>query len=172
MTKIFATIIAFLLMIFPESGTLQIYQWQLDFPGEKAVAEEIIDAIKDKDVDVLMNMYAEISKSTGEVTEENLENFIKTIKGDIIESQYNGCDSSDKIAYGSGTQTRQIKIKIKTTDDTYDVYASWVIVDTDNPENIGLLQLTLFPDIISWEEYEGPLAQIPLKESLKNMDNN
>lgn len=152
-------------MLFPESGILQIYQWQLSFPGESVVAEEVSDAIKNNDVETLINMYSESAKNSGEVTKENLEIFINTIKGDIIESKYNGYDGSDKIAYGSGTQTRQIKIRIKTTEETYDVYASWVIVDTENPENIGLLQLTLFPNIISWEEYNGPLSQIPLKES-------
>lgn len=165
MTKIFASIIAFLLMLFPESGTLQIYQWQLSFPGEKTVAEDVSDAIKNNDIETLINLYSESAKKSGEVTKENLEAFISSIKGDIIESKYNGCDSSDKIAYGSGTQTRQIKIRVKTTEETYDVYASWVIVDTENPENIGLLQLTLFPNVISFEEYNGPLAQIPLKES-------
>lgn len=164
MTKIFATIIAFLLMLFPESGTLLIYQQQLVFPGEKAVAEEIIDAIKDKDVDVLVNMYAEISKSTGEVTKENIENFINGFKGNIIYGEYNGSGSSDKIAYGSGRSTRQIKMIIKTSEDTYNIFASWVKVDTENPENVGLLQLTMW-DSYGYEIHE-PTVQVPLKKSL------
>lgn len=167
MTKIFATIIAFLLMLFPESGILQIYQWQLDFPGTKDVAEEIIDAINEKDFETLINMYSESAKSTGEVTEENLEIFINAIKGDIIEAKFNGADGGDHIAYGSGDSDRTIRIRLETTEGVYKIYASWVIVDTENPENIGLMQLTLFPNNVSWENYEGPLAQIPLKESFK-----
>lgn len=161
MTKILATIIAFLLILFPDSGTLLIYQWQLAFPGEKVVAEDIIDAIKNKDVDTLINMYSESAKSTGEVTKENLENFINAINGDIIESKYNGYDSSDKIAYGSGISTRQIKIKINTSEDTYNIFVSWVIVDTENPENVGLIQLSLF-DSVAYNETHKSIVQIPI----------
>lgn len=167
MIKIFSAIIAFLLMLFPESGILKIYQWQLDFPGTKAVAEEIIDAIKDKDFETLMNMYSESAKSTGEVTEENLEIFINAIKGDVIEAKFDGADGGDHIAYGSGDMDRNIRIRIETTERVYQIYASWVIVDTENPEKVGLLQLTLFPKNVSWENYEGPLAQVPLKDSFK-----
>ena len=84
MAKFLAIIISFLLMLFPDSGTLLVYQQQLAFPGEKAVAEEIIDAIKDKNAEALINMYSETAKSTGEITSENIEHFFGSFKGDII----------------------------------------------------------------------------------------
>ena len=45
MTKIISAIIAFLLMLFPNSGNLLIMQQQLSFPGEKAAANQIVEAV-------------------------------------------------------------------------------------------------------------------------------
>lgn len=168
MVKILASIIAFLFMLFPDSGTLLIYQQQLDYPGEITVAEEIIDAIKDRDAEALINMYSEAAKNTGEITTENIEHFFDSFEGDVIYGDYLYADGGDHIAYGSGESHRQLRIEFKTIKETYRLYASWQIVDTENPQKVGLVQLTLFPEINSWEEYEGPLAQIPLKDSLTN----
>lgn len=164
MVKLLASIIALLLMVFPDSGSLLIVHQQLNFPGEKVVAEEIIDAIKDKDVNTLINMYSETSQKTGEVLTETINGLINAIDGNIVYGFYDGSGSSDKIAYGSGKSTRQIKIMIKTTKDTYKIFASWVIVDTEYPENVGLLQLTMWDSY--GQEIHEPTAQIPLTESL------
>lgn len=169
MAKFLAIIISFLLMLFPDSGTLLVYQQQLAFPGEKAVAEEIIDAIKDKNAEALINMYSETAKSTGEITSENIEHFFGSFKGDIIYGDYLYADGGDHIAYGSGESHRQLRIEFKTNSETYRLYASWQIVDTEAPQKVGLVQLTLFPKTSSWEEYEGVLAQIPIKDSLTNV---
>ncbi len=169
MAKILAVIISFLLMLFPDSGTLLVYQQQLAFPGEKAVAEEIIDAIKNRDAESLINMYSEAAKSTGEITTENIERFFESFEGDVIHGDYLYADGGDHIAYGYGESHRQLRIEFKTNSETYRLYASWQIVDTENPQKVGLVQLTLFPKISSLEEYEGVLAQIPLNNSLTNV---
>ena len=163
MTKIISAIIAFLLMLFPTSGNLLATQQQLSFPGEKAAANQIIEAIKGNDIDALIDMYCVAAKSTGEVTTENLQNFIDTIEGDIKKGEYFLSDSSDYSNKGHIKSHRQIKIKITTSQQQYLIYASWVVADTETPERVGLLQLTLFP-------YEDPvvIAQVPLKGSIQN----
>lgn len=164
MIKILAAIIAFLLMIFPNSSTLLFYQQQLDFPGEEVVAEEIIDAIIDSDIEALMNMYCEAAKSTGEVTTDNIEKLIKSLEGNITHGEFFGADGGEYSNNGSSEIHRQIKIKIETSKKEYLVYASWIVADTESPEKVGLIQLTLYPYI--WEESRVPMVQIPLTESL------
>lgn len=163
MIKIISAIIAFLLMLFPNSGSLLGAQQQVLFPGEKAAAKQIVEAIKDNDIDALIDMYCDAAKSTGEVTTENLQNLINSIEGNIKNGGLYGYDSSD---HGSQKSDRQLKIKIETDKGDYLIYASWVVADTEQPERVGLLQLTLFPYFIN--EYPVVIAQVPLKESLKN----
>ena len=167
MVKILLSIVMFLIMLFPDSGTLLIYQQQLSFPGEKAVAEEIIDAIKDRDSEALIDMYSEVAKNTGEITTGNIERFFEFFEGDIIYGDYLYADGGDHIAYGSGESHRKMKITLETNNEKYTLFASWAIVDTENPEKVGLVQLTLYPYI--WEEPRVPIVRIPLTESLKNV---
>ncbi len=166
MIKFFAAVIAFLLMVFPDSGTLLFYQQQLAFPGEKIVAGQIVDALTDGDGDALIDMYCEAAKSTGEITTENIENFINSLDGKIKNGEFYGADGGEYSNNGSGEIHRQIKIKIKTSQEEYLIYASWIVADTEYPEKVGLIQLTLYPYV--WDEPPVPIAQVPLKQSLKN----
>ena len=163
MTKIFATIIAFLLMLFPESGTLLAYQQQLAFPGAKVVAEEIVDSIKDGDIETLINMYSESAKNTGEVTIESIESFINFFDSEVVSGKFIGADGSDYVNHGTSQSHRQIKIELKTSRERYIMYATWVITDTENPEKVGLVQMTLF-DSEGLETYI-PIAQVPITKN-------
>ena len=163
MVKIISAIIAFLLMLFPNSGNLLIMQQQLSFPGEKAAANQIVEAIQNNDIDALIDMYCDVAMSTGEVTKENLQNLINSIEGNIKKGGLYGYDSS---THGS-VSDRQLKIKIETDRGDYLVYASWVVADLEYPERVGLLQLTLFPYFLN--EYPVVIAQVPLKGSIGNV---
>ena len=163
MIKIISAIIAFLLVLFPNSESLLGAQQQASFPGEKAVAKQIVEAIKDKDIDALIDMYCDAAKSTGEVTIENLDNLINSLDGNIKSGGLHGYDSSD---HGSQKSHRQLKIKIETDKEDYIIYASWIVTDTEQPERVGLIQLTIYPYI--WAEPRVPTAQVPLTASLDN----
>lgn len=164
MIKILASILAILLMIFPDSGTLLSLYQQLSFPGEVEVAELVVDAIIAGDIEVLKNMYSETAKSTGEVTTENIEGLINSFDGNIIQGKYVDWGGGEYSANGVVEIHRSIKIKFTTTENEYKMHVSWQVADTECPENVGLVQLSLYPYI--FEEPRTPIAQVPLKESL------
>ena len=108
MIKIISAIIAFLLVLFPNSESLLGAQQQASFPGEKAVAKQIVEAIKDKDIDALIDMYCDAAKSTGEVT---IENLINSLEGNIKSGGLHGYDSSDHGSQKSANITITIHSK-------------------------------------------------------------
>ncbi len=163
--NIIISIVAFLLTLFPDSGNLLITYQQLMFPGEMQVAEDIIDAIVDGDVKAIIDMYSEVAKSTGEVTTENIENFLNLFEGEILHGDYQGCSSSDYINNGKGKCSRSLRIEFVTTEKKYEVYASWYVVDTENSDEVGLGQITVYPYTTDLSQLY-IVSQVPLKESL------
>lgn len=160
MINFIASILSFLLMIFPNYSLFLGLQQQILFPGEQVVAEQIIDAIVDGDINALVAMYSEESINTGEVTTENIENIINSFEGDINLCKYLGAGGSDYSNNGTQKSHRQLKIEIETSEELYVVYATWVISDTENPEKVGLAQITVF-DSVGYNETFVPIAQVP-----------
>lgn len=166
--NIIISIVAFLLTLFPDSGNLLITYQQLMFPGEMQVAEDIIDAIVDGDVKAIIDMYSEVAKSTGEVTTESVENLLDSFEGKLLYGDFQAYDSSDYINNGKGERSCNLRIYFVTTEKKYEVYASWHIVDTENSDEVGLGQITVYPYTTDLSQLH-IISQVPLKESLNEV---
>ncbi len=142
--SIILTIVTALLTIFPWSGNLQGTYQQLTFPGRDVIVDSVIEAVKHKDVKAIEEMLSESSKKRSDDLSVEIKNLIDTVEGEIVNaSLYGNGDGSDYSNYGVKKSNRTWKIKFETTEKTYVLYVNWIIVDSQNPENVGLSSMSL-----------------------------
>ncbi|MBQ7838539.1 MAG: DUF5104 domain-containing protein [Clostridia bacterium] len=145
MTKIIVTILAVLLTIFPNSGFLLSNYQNLTFLGEDAITDTIVEAINNNDADTIEAMLSQHTKENGENLNQKIKELIAAIDGDIIEYQEHGSGGDGEYSNnGVSIKDKSWKILIKTdTGKEYLVCVSWVIVNTSNPQKVGMKTLRL-----------------------------
>lgn len=145
MKKIIISILVVLLTIFPDSAFLLSNYQNLTFLGDDAVTDIIIDAINNNDADTIEAMLSQHTKENGENLNSKIKELIATIDGDIIE-YYDSGNGSDGAYSNNGVSIKDKSwaIYIKTDSDSeYLVCVSWVIVNTINPDKVGMKTIYL-----------------------------
>lgn len=162
MTKIIISILSVLLILFPFSGTLQAAYQNLTFPSEDVITSSIIDAVKSHDLAAIEEMFSERKKNNiGQLSAE-LQNMFNQIEGEITNVNYILGDGSESSKSGMGyvEKGRSWKFEIKTTTNKYFLFAGWKIIDTLEPQNVGLSSLKLMDSEIVTSEGHKQLALI------------
>ncbi len=162
MTKIIISILSVLLIFFPFSGTLQSAYQNLTFPGDDVIISNIIDAVKSEDIDAFEEMFSDDKKKNHESLSSELQNMFNQIEGEIISVDYVLGDGSESSKSGIGyvEKGRSWKFEIKTTTNKYFLFAGWKIIDTLEPQNVGLSSLKLMNSEIITSEGHKQLALI------------
>lgn len=145
MTKIIISILSFLLIFFPFSGTLQSAYQNLTFPGQDVIISNIIDAVESNDTDALEEMFSENQKNSIPQLSNKLESLVEMIDGEIIDAKQIIGVGHESVESGMGYAKKHKNwwIEFKTTKDTYYLLVGWNCVDTLNPKNVGLHTLAL-----------------------------
>lgn len=143
MRRLFVYVISILLMIFPESVSLQGTYQQLNFPGKMVVTDNIIDAIKDEDVERLYDMLSDSQKEKCLSTE--IEKMLDEFDDKIVDAEFysNGLNSLKK----DSTVVEEYmdwSIGFWTSKNFYELRVGWFIADTKNPQRVGLDFLILY----------------------------
>ncbi len=145
MTKIIVIILAVLLTIFPNSAFLLSNYQNLSFLGEDAITDIIVEAINNNDADTIEDMLSQHTKENGENLNQKIKELIAAIDGDIIE-YYDSGNGGDGAYSNNGVSIKDKSwaIYIKTDSDSeYLVCVSWVIVNTINPDKVGMKTIYL-----------------------------
>lgn len=162
MTKIITSILSFLLIFFPFSGTLQSTYQNLIFPGQDVIISNIIDAVKSENIDAFEEMFSDDKKENHESLSVELQNMFNQIEGEIISVDYVLGTHSESSTSGMGYVKKMCswEFEIETTTNRYLLIAGWIIVDTLEPQNVGLSSLKLMDSEIVTSEGHKQLALI------------
>ena len=162
MTKIIISILSFLLIFFPFSGTLQSAYQNLTFPGQDVIISNVIDAVKSENIDAFEEMFSDDKKENHESLSAELQNMSNQIEGEIISVDYVLGTHSESSKSGMGYVEKMCswEFEIETTTNRYLLIVGWIIVDTLEPQNVGLSSLKLVDSEIITSEGHKQLALI------------
>ena len=159
--KILISVLAFLLTIFPNNSTLLENYQELQFIGVKSVNEIIVKAVKEKNADLIYELYCPYYKENVEDLHRKLNELFDCIDGEILEVSGGGRgieSSKNNGKYSYHKRNWNINFKTDTYDEAtavgthgninYTLYVSWTISDTRNPEFVGLEALTLYDETV------------------------
>lgn len=145
MTKIIVSILAFLLTFFPNSAFLLSNYQNLSFLGKATINDIIVEAINNDDVYTIEGLLSQHTKENGENLNQKIKELIAAIDGDIVDYREHGSGGGGEYSNsGVSVKDENWKIHIKTdTNKEYLVCVSWVIVNTNNSEKVGMKTLRL-----------------------------
>lgn len=144
MSKIIVSIVAILLIFFPNSKSLISYNQQITY-NSAIGAEKIIEAFKNEDVDALEKLMCKNINNNVENLPNKIQDLFDAVDGEIIEATYEsrgGSYSGSNPGKGSITQSG-VFIYITTTKNIYDISFWWETVNTYQPEETGIRAITL-----------------------------
>lgn len=146
MKKIFLYVISFLLMIFPNSVSLQGSYQGLMYPGDKVVCDTIAKAIKSDDIEGIYNMFCDEGKNNNPKLSKHIDELVNSVEGKILTMEKSAGlgSSSEYHNYDKQRESRDFVLQIVTDKQSYLLYIFWVNVDTECPEKVGLSGLNLF----------------------------
>jgi hypothetical protein len=144
MATFIISVLAFLLTIFPSCGMLLAPYQSMTFPGEKAITEEIMAAIAERDIAAIEDLIGPGIKRKYENIPRNIGALVDAIEGEIVDFSWNPTGGVDKSNFGTRLSTSGWDIRFKTTTETYVLTIGWVIVDNRKPERVGLGNMALF----------------------------
>ena len=105
--------------------------------------EEIISAIKDKDVDALKSLFSEKALNETDDFNDEADHLFDFIQGDIVSWERDGWASSESIEYGKKSLMIRFGFKLVTDVDEYDLFIIDYNKDTINPDNQGVYMIQL-----------------------------
>lgn len=144
MSKIIVSIVAILLIFFPNNKSLISLNQQYTY-NSFVGAERIIEAFKNEDVDALEELMCKNIKDNVENLPEKIQSLFDAVDGEIIEATYEsrgGSYSGSNPGKGSITQSG-VFIYITTTNNIYDISFWWETVNTYRPEETGIRAIAL-----------------------------
>ncbi len=139
MSKIIISIVAILLVFFPNNKSLISYNQQITY-NSAIGAEKIIEAFKNEDADALEKLMCKNIKDNVENLSNKIQGLFDAVDGEIIEATYEsrgGSYSGSNPGKGSITQSG-VFIYITTTTGKYDIGVWWETVNTYQPEETGI----------------------------------
>ncbi len=144
MTKILISILSVLVILFPFSSFIVGTYQQLTFPGVQEITNKIVDAMKSNDIEAIEDMLSEETKQRMEDPQKEISEFLQTINGEIINTEYHGgTREKDESGGGYVYSFRCWEIKLETTEKTYYLQINWIRADTRKPDKVGLNSLIL-----------------------------
>ena len=154
--KILISVLAFLLTIFPHSNNLLGQYQTLQFIGVKNINNIIVNAINEKDVDAIYDLFCPYYKDNVDELHEKISEFIDSIDGEIVEFYSTGTSevSYSNKGYSYHRKTWRICIKTDTYNEpvadieyNYSINIGWYISDTKEPERVGMNFINLFDKV-------------------------
>ena len=154
--KILISVLAFLLTIFPHSNNLLGQYQTLQFIGVKNINNIIVNAINEKDVDAIYDLFCPYYKDNVDELHEKISEFIDNIDGKIVDFYSSGSSEGSYSNKGYSYHRKAWEIYIRT--DTYDesvegekynysIPLSWYISNTKDPDLVGMTYLSLFDEV-------------------------
>lgn len=162
MTTFIISILAFLLTIFPSCGMLLAPYQSMTFPGEKAITEDIMNAISTSDVAALEDMISQARKKSMTDLSGNINTLIDAIDGEIIDFSWHPAGGSDTSNFWTRISQTTWDIEIKTTIKTYWLIIGWVVVNNRAPEEVGMSHMRLIDLALLELDDDGFILAIPL----------
>gem|GEM_PF-1111823 len=141
--KIIASVIAFLFMLFPNSGSLQ-YNYLVQTNSTDIAAPKIINAIKEKDVDALEALMCQNIKENVNNLPEEINKLMNSIDGEIINSSWKNVGNYDA-KHGDDGAILQVLVDIylTTTEGDFKLLLTWETANTFAKEEAGIRAVTL-----------------------------
>ena len=133
-------ILVFLLMLFPNNEFLLANYQNVTYPGPTIITDNVMNAIKIDDIAALEAMMNTYNKENIEDLHGKISTFIKVIDGEIIEYSLGGGYDKDY----SGYSLRSWGENIITDTESYYLIITWIVVNTHNPEKVGLSSISIF----------------------------
>ena len=141
MTKIIVTVLAVLLTFFPNSSFLLSNYQNFTFLGKDAIEDIIVEAINNNDAEAIEELLSQHTKENGENLNQKIEELIAAVDGDIIEYYDSGNGGDGDTGHVKDTLW---SVYLKTdTGNEYQLYISWVIVNTGRPDKVGMKTMGL-----------------------------
>ena len=148
MAKFLISLLAFLLMLFPHSTSLLSISQQIT-NNPNVVAPKMVNAIETRDVAALEEfMCLNIKHNVGNLPEK-IGELIDSIDGNIIETtwKHSGGGYSETRDNGKVINQSGVEILITTSAGTYVAGVWWETINTFQPEETGIRNITLLdPD--------------------------
>ena len=134
---------AFLLMLFPNSGSLQ-YNYLVQTNNTNIAAPKIISAIKAKDVDALEALMCQNIKENVNNLPEEISKLMDSIDGEIINSSWENVGNYDA-KHGDDGAILQVlfDIYLTTSEGDYKLLLTWETANSFAKEEAGIRAITL-----------------------------
>jgi hypothetical protein len=145
MTNFIVSVLAFLLMLFPNWGNVRYaYLTRTNTPA--IVAPKIIDAVKSKDISALEAMMCKNIKQNTTDLRGEISKLVNAIEGEIIEFKWlKGDGGSYSLSGSDGKKISQVGIdfSITTTVATYLLGSMWETANNFNKDEVGFRTIGL-----------------------------
>jgi hypothetical protein len=137
-SKFLIGLMAFLLMLFPNSGSLQ-YNYLVQTNHTNIAAPKIINAIKEKDVDALEELMCQNIKDNVNDLPEQISKLMDSVDGEITHSSWDVVGSYDANHGDDGAilQTN-LDIYLTTSNATYKLLIMWETANSFAKEEAGI----------------------------------
>ena len=145
MTKIIVTVLAVLLTFFPNSSFLLSNYQNFTFLGKDTIEDIIVEAINNNDAESIEELLSQHTKENGENLNQKIKELIAAIDGKIIEYYDSGNGGDGEVSDGKAYVKDTLwSVYLKTdTGNEYQLYISWVIANTANPNKVGMKTMGL-----------------------------
>lgn len=137
-SKFLIGLLTFLLMLFPNSGSLQ-YNYLIQTNSTDIAAPKIINAIKEKDVDALEALMCRNIKENVINLPEEIRKLVDSIDGEIISSSWKNMGNYNEDR-GNGKEILQVNLDIylTTSTSTYYLGIMWETANSFAKEEAGI----------------------------------
>jgi len=142
-SKFYILLMAFLLMLFPNNGSLQ-YNHLVQTNSTDIAAPKIISAIKAKDVDALEALMCKNIKVNVNDLPGQIGKLMNSIKGEIINSSWEAVGNYEA-NHGDGRAILQVvlDIHLTTSTGTYYLGVTWETANSFAKEEVGIRNIGL-----------------------------
>lgn len=142
-SKFLIGLMAFLLMLFPNSGSLQ-YNYLVQTNNTNIAAPKIINAIKEKDIDALEALMCQNIKNNVNNLPEEIGKLMDAIDGEIIDSSWKAVGNYNENR-GNGKAILQVDLDIylTTSEANYKLLIVWETANSFAKEEAGIRAIVL-----------------------------
>ncbi len=144
MSKIIVSIVAILLIFFPNNKSLISYNQQITY-NSAIGAERIIEAFKNEDVAALEELMCKNIKENTENLSDKIQSMFDIVNGEITETSYEHAGYSFSQSNPGKGEINQsvVRITIKTTVQEYCLFVNWETINTYQPNENGIRRITV-----------------------------
>lgn len=120
-----------------------------------ACFQNIIKALENRDKEALKKMFSAQALKEATDIDAGIDYITDFYKGKMIKSENNGIARNDKINNGRKKSELDCMYIVTTDEDTYIVFFIDQVVDTENPDNIGIYMLQVIKESDKEKEFDG-----------------